>query len=123
MAEFDTSELRKLAADLGSVGPRVGAKAAKALRGSAGRVEKAGAAAAPRGATGNLSGSVGVDLYGMGNSAGMTAVVGPAEFYGRFVEHGTARMPARPFMGPAFTAEEPRLVEALSAVAEEVLGP
>lgn len=121
--DIDTSELRKLSADLGSVGPRVGARAAKALRDSAERVRRAGAAAAPVGPSGRLSASVGVDLYGMGNSAGMTAVVGPTVFYGRFVEHGTARMSARPFMGPAFAAEEPRLVEALSAVAEEVLGP
>lgn len=121
--DIDTSELRKLAADLGSVGPRVGAKAAKALRDSAERVKKAGAAAAPRGATGNLSDSVGVDLYGMGNSAGMTAVVGPTEHYGRFVEVGTAKMAAQPFMGPAFADEEQRLVEAISKAAEGVLDP
>lgn len=120
--DVDTSELRQLAADLGAAGPRVGAKVAKAVRASAERVKKAAATAAPR-RTGRMADSIGYDLYGDGRSKGLTAVVGPALHYGRFVEHGTVRMAAAPFMAPAFADEEPRLVEALADSVEGVLGP
>lgn len=117
----DTSELRKLAADLGTAAARTGARAAAVVRTSAGRVNRAGAAAAPRGATHRLSESIGIDMYGDGRSLGMTAVIGPTEFYGRFVEYGTAMMAARPFMGPALAAEEPAFIAAMEAIAGGVL--
>lgn len=37
-------------------------------------------------------------------------------FYGRFVEFGTARMAAKPFLRPAFDAAQPRAVSAVNAV-------
>lgn len=36
-------------------------------------------------------------------------------FYGRFIEFGTSRMPARPFLRPAFDAMQSRAVEAVEA--------
>ena len=37
-------------------------------------------------------------------------------FYGRFVEFGTAKMAAKPFLRPAFDAAQPRAVAAVNAV-------
>lgn len=37
-------------------------------------------------------------------------------FYGRFVEFGTAKMAAKPFLRPAFDAAQPRAISAATAV-------
>lgn len=37
-------------------------------------------------------------------------------FYGRFVEFGTAKMAAKPFLRPAFDAAQPRAISAANAV-------
>ncbi len=37
-------------------------------------------------------------------------------FYGRFVEFGTARMAAKPFLRPAFDAAQPRAISAVNAM-------
>jgi HK97 gp10 family phage protein len=37
-------------------------------------------------------------------------------FYGRFVEFGTAKMAAKPFLRPAFDAAQPRAISAVNAV-------
>jgi HK97 gp10 family phage protein len=34
-------------------------------------------------------------------------------FYGRFVEHGTAKMPAKPFLRPAYDENKEKAVEAI----------
>lgn len=118
MTTFDTSELRKLSADLEAGAQRVGRDVSAVVRASADRVKRAGQAAAPVGPTGNLHKSIGVDLYGDGRSGGMTAVVGPSVYYGLFVEHGTSKMAAQPFLGPSLAAEEPRFVAELERAAE-----
>ena len=118
---IDTSELRKLAADLDLESARVGRDVAQAVRRSGGRVRDDAKGRAPI-RTGKLAGSIGVDTYGDGRSVGMTVVVGPSEDYGLFVEHGTARMPPQPFMGPACEAESPRLEAAIADIAGTVLG-
>lgn len=116
------SDLNRLVADLESAGKRIGSAASKAVRDSAGRVQKDAKGKAPKGKTLKLSESIGVDLYGAGRSSkGVTAVVGPSVRYGLFVEYGTAKMPPRPFMGPARAEEEPRFVAAMEALSEEVL--
>lgn len=38
---------------------------------------------------------------------------GPEGFYGRFLEFGTVRMAARPFMRPAFDGSAPRAIETM----------
>lgn len=52
--------------------------------------------------------------------AGLTATIGTGHFVGRFVEFGTRKMSARPFMGPAFEIMRPkylaRLRDALNLV-------
>lgn len=45
--------------------------------------------------------------------AGLTATIGTAYFVARFVEFGTSKMHARPFMGPAFEVMRPRYLTRL----------
>ena len=117
---IDTSELRKLAADLDLESARVGRDVAQAVRESGERVRDDAKGRAPV-RTGKLAGSIGVDTYGDGRSAGMTVVVGPSEHYGLFVERGTSKMAPEPFMGPAFEAEAPKLEAAIADIAGTVL--
>ena len=48
-------------------------------------------------------------------NGGLTGKVGPSVFYGRFIEFGTRRMGARPFMRPAAEAVLPRFAERVKA--------
>lgn len=43
----------------------------------------------------------------------MSRAIGPSVEYGKYVEWGTHRMAARPYMTPAAEAERPRFVEAM----------
>lgn len=47
---------------------------------------------------------------------GMTATIGPSVDYGLFVEMGTHRMPARPYMRPAAAYVSPRFADAIKRV-------
>ena len=48
-------------------------------------------------------------------NGGLTGRVGPSVLYGKFVEFGTRRMGARPFMRPAAEAVLPRFAERVKA--------
>ena len=120
MITFDDSEVRKLSATLEVAQRRIGAATSAAVRASAERVKAAAQSAVPV-RTGSLRGSIGVDYYGDGRSVGVTAVVGPSAYYGRFVEHGTSKMAAEPFMAPAYEAESPAFADSLAKAASEVL--
>lgn len=115
---FDSSEVRKLAADLELGRQRVGREASQVVRKAAERVKSSAQAKAPK-LTGKLAGSIGVDLYGDGRSSGLTAVIGPTASYGLFVENGTSKMAAEPYMGPAFVEESPAMADELARVAAE----
>lgn len=45
------------------------------------------------------------------SAGGKRATVGPSVAYGAFVELGTRRMPARPYLRPAFEQQAPRVVD------------
>ena len=117
---IDTSELRKLAADLEKEGTRAGADVSAAVKKSAEAVKKTAAGIAPK-RTGTLAASIGIDMYGDGRSVGVTAVIGPLARYGIFVEKGTSKMAPQPYMEPAFSAESPRLEQAIAEISGRVL--
>lgn len=50
------------------------------------------------------------------SNGGMSAVVGPSVVYGIFVEFGTRRMAARPYMRPAAELIFPKFVDAMKAL-------
>lgn len=121
MIQFDASEVRELSASLSRGAERVGRNVSQAVKASAERVKKAGQGAAPK-LTGALAESIGVDMYGDGRSVGLTAVIGPTIRYGLFVENGTSKMAAQPFMAPALEAEATAFQSALADALGEVLG-
>lgn len=47
-------------------------------------------------------------------SGGLSAVVGPSVLYGKFVEFGTRRMGARPYMRPAAEAVLPKFAASVA---------
>lgn len=49
-------------------------------------------------------------------SGGLSATVAAGTNYGRFVEFGTRRMGARPFLIPAFEREKPKLIAAIRRI-------
>lgn len=53
--------------------------------------------------------------------AGLTASIGTAYFVARFVEFGTRKMSARPFMGPAFEIVRPKYLQRLRDALNKVV--
>lgn len=52
----------------------------------------------------------------------MEVEIGPTTYYAPFVENGTSRMAAKPFMGPAADRNEEAFAQAMAIVAEEAMG-
>ena len=59
--------------------------------------------------TGALRNSITVDFYGI-----MSAEIGPHMPYAPYVEYGTRKMRAQPFLFPAFEEERPKFEEELA---------
>jgi HK97 gp10 family phage protein len=111
---FDVSELRKLSADLGKAGPKATALASVAVRKTALDIEADAKTLAPVD-TGNLRNSIGSDIQEL------SAEVGPTASYSAYLEYGTSKMSAQPFMGPAFERRAPGLEQVLGKIAEGIL--
>lgn len=95
---------------------RVLNKGLKAAYMAAGEIIRADAAArAPRGRTGRLSGMMRLEWDGRRRRA----LVGPHKeaFYGDFVERGTSKMAAQPFLRPALDS---RRHDAFAVMAKEL---
>lgn len=112
----DTSQLNRLAANLGKAGIRGTRKAQQAIRKTALDIESKAKQFAPVD-TGALRSSIGSTITG----GGMSAVIGPTVAYAPYQEWGTSRMEAHPFMGPAVNAAEPGFVAAMEQIAAGVL--
>ena len=101
----------------------------RALRNAGPRLRKAGQTAVATAAlniqreakqrtpvdTGRLRSSIRATIGG----DGLSAVVGTDVEYAPFVEHGTNRMQARPFLFPAFEGERPKFLASLGAVLKQ----
>lgn len=117
----DASELRKLAADLRNAGPQAGKLAQRVVRKTALDVEADAKRLAPVD-TGNLRGSIGhTDLRGVGRAGSLMVEIGPTASYGVYVEMGTSRAPAQPYMGPAMDRHAPAFEEAMGQIGVEAL--
>lgn len=62
--------------------------------------------------TGNLVNSIQTDVQGL------RAEVGTAVEYALYLEYGTSKMAARPFLGPAAEAVRPSLIQAMESLLE-----
>jgi HK97 gp10 family phage protein len=111
---IDASELRELARDLRAGAGKVEPLASKVVRKTALDIEADGKQFAPVD-TGNLMGSITTDVDGL------TAEIGPTAEYGGYVEYGTSKMSAQPYMGPAAERRTPGFVDALGQVGTKIL--
>lgn len=117
----DTSELRKLSADLATASGRVGREASAALGKAANAVRDSAKALAPA-RTGALRGSIEVmERSGDGRFASMSATIGTSIRYGWFNEFGTSKMAPQPYLGPALAANADAYVSAIEKIAEDLL--
>lgn len=118
---FDASELRKLAADLGTVPKIAGPLAKMAVKKTAKDIEATAKTLSPVD-TGNLRSSIkSSDLRSVSQDS-PSAEVNASANYATYVELGTSRMAAQPFMGPAADKHEPAFQQAMAQLAEKALG-
>lgn len=71
----------------------------------------------PNSDTGTLANSIRVEI----DAAKLIALVGTNLLYGAWLEFGTKDMGARPWLGPAFKANEKRLIYIFNKYAEKAL--
>lgn len=119
---WDGSELVALEQTLAGVSGRVTPAVAKVIKDGGEAIAKRAKGLAPR-RSGKLQRSINSTFTQGGGGSEATAEIGPKAFYGRFVEHGTARMSPHPYLAPAADAESEAITEALAkAATEAVLG-
>jgi HK97 gp10 family phage protein len=111
---FDVSELRDLRGDLKEGAAKVEALAPRVVAKSALDIERDAKIIAPVD-TGTLESSITSDIDGL------SAEIGPHTDYEAFVEYGTSKMNAQPYMGPAFEKNVPGFVDAMGKVGEKIL--
>ena len=63
-----------------------------------------------------LTGTLRRSIASVFENGGLRGIVGPSVFYGKFIEFGTRRMGARPFMRPAAEAVLPGFAARIKAV-------
>ena len=104
----DASDLHALAQALDTASGRVGTEGRKALAAQAESTKKVQQRLVRKRSWG-LHDAIRVRLDGDGRSATMYAEIGPvgeSRGHGYFLEHGTSRMPAYPFVEPASEAAD-----------------
>lgn len=117
--EIDASELEVLGRDISDLGQKAHDRAAQVVAKTAADISGSAARNAPY-RTGNLSNSIGYDLYGLEAEIGPTASYGIFLEYGtsRMLEYGTSRMAPRPYMKPALEKHEGAFLQALSQLGD-----
>lgn len=116
----DLSQLVALSARIKGAGPRVGAAGSQLLRGTAYRIE-ADAKSLAAVDTGALRSSITTTIAGDGASGSMTAEIGPTVEHGVYVELGTSRMAAQPYLQPAADRNIPGLVQGVEQLGASAL--
>lgn len=118
--KIDTSQLDAVGRDIRRNAAGVGAKAALAFRKTLHDIEADAKAEAPVD-TGALRNSISTDITGDGRFLSMAGEVGPTVDYGIWQEIGTSRMPAHPYLAPAFDRRAPTFLEAVAGMGAELL--
>lgn len=118
---FDASELRNLSAKLGAVPKSAGPLAKIAVKKTAKDIEGTAKVLAPVD-TGNLRASVTTsDLRSVSQDSPAAEVVASAS-YATYLEFGTSRMPAQPFMRPAADLHKPGFEKAMGQIIGKAMG-
>ncbi|KQN99696.1 hypothetical protein ASF21_12880 [Arthrobacter sp. Leaf234] len=112
---MDGSEIWKLSADIARAAAQAAPRARLVVAKTARDIEADAKQLAPVD-TGNLQGSIGSDINGL------EATIGPTASYGIYLELGTTRMAAQPFMGPAADRRQGPFGDAMARLGEGLLG-
>lgn len=118
MSADGSADMARLATDLSRAGV-TGVVKARAAMGKALADIQAGAQTRVPVDTGNLRSSISHEVQAGGG--GMRGEVGPTAEYGRFVEQGTSRMRAQPYLRPATDAVVPGYEQALGQITDGIL--
>ena len=113
--DWETGELKKLSADLGKASIETTRKAGQVVAKAAADVERIAKTAAPVD-TGNLRNSIGTSMQGP-----LAAEIGPTASYGIYLEFGTYKMAASPYMGPAIDRVGPLFTAAMEQLGGDIL--
>lgn len=114
-----SAEMGRLAASLASASVTSSVKAGRAM-GKALNDISAGAKNRSPVDTGALRNSISVELQNRGGT--IRGEVGPTTSYAGFLEHGTSRMRAQPYLRPATDAVLPGYEAALGQLGADILG-
>lgn len=115
---FEFSELTKLVHQIETVDQRVPRAVRDVIKGAGEKVRDLAKDAAPK-ATGYLADTIESTMTGNGESS--RAEVGPTAFYGGYVEEGTAKMSAQPYLGPSLDRVGATIEAAIADAAAESL--
>lgn len=116
-ASLDTHQLAALGGDLERAAAEVGVKASAIVRKTAYDIEGDAKNRAPVD-TGFLRSSISTTITGR---ATITAEIGPTAEYGIYQELGTSRMPAQPYLAPAFDRRLPAFETAMAQIGGTIL--
>jgi HK97 gp10 family phage protein len=111
---LDVSELQDLSRDLKKGAAKVTKAAPLVVKKSALDIEADAKINSPVD-TGLLMNSISSDIEDL------SAEIGPSTDYEEYVEHGTSKMVAQPYMLPAFEKHAPKFEAAMGKVAEKIL--
>lgn len=119
MSSDGAEEMGKLAADLSKAGPLAAVRAQKAMDKALIDITRGAKNRAPVD-TGALKGSISYETRRGGGV--IQGEVGPTVRYGRYVENGTSRQRAQPYLRPATDAVLPGYQAALEQLGADILG-
>lgn len=118
MSTDGSDEMNKIAADLAQAGATVGVRAGKILEKASADIQAQAQARAPVD-TGALRSSISRSTSRAGST--VRSEIGPTVNYGRYVEEGTSRMRAQPYLRPATDAVVPGFQAAVEQLGGENL--
>ncbi|CAH1192711.1 Neck protein Ne1 [Glutamicibacter phage Montesquieu] len=118
--EFDTSDFQKLAFDLQGAGAEAAQMAVVVVKKTSKDIEATAKQLSPVDTGFNRSAIVTSDLRSTTQTS-PEAEVKATSSYAAYLELGTSRMAAQPFMGPAADQHEPAFVDAMQQITGRLL--
>lgn len=118
MATDGAAEMARLSADLTRASVTASARAGTAMGKALNDIQTGAQNRAPVD-TGTLRNSISTELQRGGGT--LRGEVGPTANYGAYVENGTSRMRAQPYLRPATDAVLPGYEAALGQITEDIL--
>jgi len=112
--KFEFKGIEETVANIKKLSPELKREIRQQVAKSALNIQKGAKDRCPVGKTGMLKASITVDFYGE-----MSAEIGPHMPYAPYVEYGTKKMEAQPFLFPAFEQERPNFEKGLAEAVKE----